>query len=64
MSIFNWFKKQPEQVDLTEELKCIRLRNEARFKAVREQMEREGKHMNCPSFKWTKFDDWAAQKGI
>ena len=61
--IFGFFK-QDKKPDLTEELKRIRMRNDARFKSVKEEMESEGKHLNCPQFKWTKFDDWAAQKGI
>lgn len=61
--IFGFFK-QDKKPDLTEELKRIRMRNDARFKAVKERMQAEGKHINCPQFKWTKFDDWAAQKGI
>ena len=56
--IFNWFK-QPKQADLSDELKCIRMRNDARFKAVREKMQAEGKHMLSPSFKWTPSDKWA-----
>ena len=60
--IFGFFKHEPPAI--SEELKRIRMRNDARFKAVREEMESEGKHINCPQFKWTKFDDWAAQKGI
>lgn len=56
--IFNWFK-QPKQADLSDELKRIRLRNDARFKAVREKMQAEGKHMLSPSFKWTPSDKWA-----
>lgn len=61
--IFNWFK-QPKQADLSDELKRIRLRNEARFKAVREKMQAEGKHMLSPSFKWVSADKWAADRGI
>lgn len=61
--IFGFFK-QDKKPDLTEELKRIRARNDARFKAVREQMEREGKHMNCPSFKWETYDRWSERRGI
>lgn len=61
--IFNWFK-QPKQADLSDELKRIRLRNDARFKAVREKMQSEGKHMLSPSFKWVSADKWAADRGI
>lgn len=61
--IFGFFK-QDKKPDLTEELKRIRMRNDARFKAVREEMESEGKHLNCPSFKWIPSDRWAAEKGI
>lgn len=61
--IFNWFK-QPKQADLSDELKRIRLRNEARFKAVKERMQAEGKHMLSPSFKWVSADKWAADRGI
>ena len=58
------FFKQDKKPDLTEELKRIRARNDARFKAVKEQMESEGKHLNCPSFKWIPSDRWAADRGI
>ena len=61
--IFGFFK-QDKKPDLTEELKRIRARNDARFKAVKEQMEREGKHMLSPSFKWEPYDRWAEQRGI
>ena len=61
--IFGFFK-QDKKPDLTEELKRIRARNDARFKAVKEQMEREGKHMLSQSFKWIPSDRWAAEKGI
>jgi len=60
--IFGFFKQEPPAI--SEELKRIRARNDARFKAVREQMEREGKHMNCPSFKWETYDRWAERRGI
>lgn len=56
--IFNWFK-QPKQADLSDELKRISMRNDARFKAVKERMQAEGKHMLSPSFKWTPSDKWA-----
>ena len=49
--IFGFFK-QDKKPDLTEELKRIRARNDARFKAVKEQMEREGKNKRCPPLKW------------
>lgn len=61
--IFGFFK-QDKKPDLTEELKRIRARNDARFKAVKEQMEREGKHMLSQSFKWETYDRWAEQRGI
>lgn len=61
--IFNWFK-QPKQADLSDELKRIRMRNDARFKAVKERMQAEGKHMLSPSFKWVSADKWAADRGI
>ena len=60
--IFGFFKQEPPAI--SEELKRIRMRNDARFKAVREEMESEGKHLNCPSFKWIPSDKWAAEKGI
>ena len=60
--IFGFFKQEPPAI--SEELKRIRARNDARFKAVKEQMEREGKHMLSPSFKWETYDRWAEQKGI
>lgn len=60
--IFGFFKQQPPAI--SEELKRIRARNDARFKAVKEQMEREGKHMLSPSFKWETYDRWAEQRGI
>lgn len=60
--IFGFFKQEPPAI--SEELKRIRMRNDARFKAVREEMEREGKHMLSPSFKWETYDRWAEQKGI
>jgi len=60
--IFNFFRQDPPAI--SEELKRIRARNDARFKAVREQMERAGKHMNCPSFKWETYDRWAERRGI
>lgn len=60
--IFGFFKQEPPAI--SEELKRIRMRNDARFKAVREEMESEGKHLNCPSFKWIPSDRWAAEKGI
>ena len=60
--IFGFFKQEPPAI--SEELKRIRMRNDARFKAVREEMELEGKHLNCPSFKWIPSDRWAAEKGI
>ena len=61
--IFGFFK-QDKKPDLTEELKRIRARNDARFKAVKEQMEREGKHMLSKGFKWIPTDEWKAQRGI
>lgn len=61
--IFNWFKPQ-EPSSNSEDIRRRSLRNEARFKAVREQMEREGKHMLSPGFKWTPTEEWLAQKGI
>ena len=60
--IFGFFKQEPPAI--SEELKRIRMRNDARFKAAREEMESEGKHLNCPSFKWIPSDRWAAEKGI
>lgn len=60
--IFGFFKQ--EKPDLTEELKRIRARNDARFKAVKERMQAEGKHMLSPSFKWTPSDKLAADRGI
>ena len=60
--IFGFFKQEPPAI--SEELKRLRMRNDARFKAVREEMESEGKHLNCPSFKWIPSDRWAAEKGI
>lgn len=60
--IFGFFKQEPPAI--SEELKRIRARNDARFKAVKEQMEREGKHMLSPSFKWETYDRWAEQRGI
>ena len=52
------FLKQPK-TDSAEELKRIRMRNDARFKEVKERMQAEGKHMLSPSFKWTPSDKWA-----
>jgi len=63
MNIFNFFGHEKKS-DLSEELKRIRLRNDARFRAVRERMQAEGKHMLSPSFKWTPSDKWAADRGI
>ena len=60
--IFGFFKQEPPAI--SEELKRIRARNDARFKAVKEEMESEGKHLNCPSFKWIPSDRWAADRGI
>ena len=60
--IFGFFKQEPPAI--SEELKRIRARNDARFKAVKEQMKREGKHMLSPSFKWETYDRWAEQRGI
>ena len=40
--IFGFFKQ--DKPDLTEELKRIQARNDARFKAVKERMQAEGKH--------------------
>ena len=60
--IFGFFKQEPPAI--SEELKRIQARNDARFKAVKEQMEREGKHMLSQSFKWIPSDRWAAEKGI
>ena len=60
--IFGFFKQEPPAI--SEELKRIRARNDARFKAVKEQMEREGKHMLSTSFKWVSADKWAADRGI
>lgn len=60
--ILGFFKQEPPVI--SEELKRIRARNDARFKAVKEQMEREGKHMLSPSFKWVSADKWAADRGI
>ena len=60
--IFGFFKQEPPAI--SEELKRIRIRNDARFKAVKEQMELEGKHMLSPSFKWVSADKWAADRGI
>jgi len=61
--IFGFFK-QDKKPDMADELKCIRMRNDARFKAVREKMQAEGKHMLSPSFKWVSADKWAADRGI
>ena len=60
--IFGFFKQ--DKPDLTEELKRIQARNDARFKAVKERMQAEGKHMLSPSFKWTPSDKLAADRGI
>lgn len=56
--IFGFFK-QDKKPDTADELKRIRMRNDARFKAVKERMQAEGKHMLSPSFKWTPSDKWA-----
>ena len=60
--IFGFFKQEPPAI--SEELKRIRMRNDARFKAVKERMQAEGKHMLSPSFKWETYDRWAEQRGI
>ena len=61
--IFGFFK-QDKKPDMADELKRIRMRNDARFKAVKERMQAEGKHMLSPSFKWETYDRWAEQRGI
>ena len=61
--IFNWFKQDKKPV-ISQDLERRRIRNEARFEALKKQMESEGKHMLSQSFKWIPSDRWAAEKGI
>lgn len=61
--MLSFFKKQPKQ-DLTAELARKRLRNEARFKAMKERMIAEGKHITSPSFKWISADEFAMKNGL
>lgn len=61
--MFEFLKRKP-QSDLTADLESKRLRNEARFKAMREKMEAEGKHLLNPSFKWIPADKWAEMHGM
>ena len=41
--IFNWFKQDKKPV-ISQDLERRRIRNEARFEALKKQMESEGKH--------------------
>ena len=61
--MFSFFKKK-QQSDLTAELESKRLRNEARFKAMRAKMEAEGKHLLNPKFKWVSADEFAQAHGL
>lgn len=61
--MFEFLKRKP-QSDLTAELESRRLRNEARFKAMREKMEAEGKHLLNPKFEWISADKFAQTHGL
>ena len=61
--MFEFLKRKP-QSDLTAELESKRLRNEARFKAMRAKMEAEGKHLLNPKFKWISADEYAEMHGL
>ena len=61
--MLSFFKKK-QQSDLTAQLASMRLRNEARAKAMRKKMEAEGKHLLNPSFKWIPADKWAEMHGM
>lgn len=61
--MFEFLKRKP-QSDLTAELESKRLRNEARFKAMKERMIAEGKHLLNPKFKWVSADEFAMKNGL
>lgn len=60
--MFSFFKKPKSS--LSEDLKRQGLRNEARFKAQKELMQAEGKHLLQQSFKWIPADKWAEMHGL
>lgn len=64
MTFVDYLFGRKKQSDLTAELESRRLRNEARFKAMREKMQDEGKHLLNPKFKWVSADEFAMKNGL
>lgn len=57
----NFFRKQDS--GLADEIKRIGLRNDARFKAVKEKMMRDGVHLLCGA-KYVPADEFKAQRRV